>query len=109
MKVRTTKRYCDITGEEPREFETQICGCGQCETGQYYCTTEPATYLCRPNRPPYSTASPFHHVHASNVEPCDPLPAPGQEQKDQAGPCVAEPETKTVQPAHSETSKEEST
>lgn len=103
MKIRFTQQFLNLTGEAQTEYDVQVCGCGQCETGQYYCTTIPATYQRKPNN--YGTSD-FHHVHVSNVEPCDPESVPGPEPQEQAKPCVAEPAGDQPRPAPSETTEE---
>jgi hypothetical protein len=113
MKVRHTKRFLEMTGTEQVVFETRDCEFAKAQSrvtkegihDVYYCTTEPGTF-CRPADYP---GCPFAHVHASNVEPCDPEPSQGPEpQKAEAEPCVVEPaDALTSRPALSETKQED--
>jgi hypothetical protein len=116
MKIRFTDKYLALTGEENRVFETRKCEVAKTQSKRtkegimdvYLCTTEPATYLCRPENYP---GCKFHHIHASNVEPCDPEPSQGQEplpqQQVEAKPCIVDPtDASTSRSELSETKKE---
>jgi len=108
MKIQLTQSFLMMSprGTPPRVMETRECDfaeCGLCASGEYYCTTEPADYLCAPEGYPCSRLA---HVHVSNVEPCDPDPPAVLETNEAVKPCVAEPTVDETRSALSEPTKE---
>ena len=101
MKIQLTQSFLSIGSHQQQVMETRECDfveCGLCASGEYYCTTEPADYLCAPEGYPCSRLA---HVHVSNVEPCDPDPSPNPE-SETVKPCVAEPPVEEAREALSE-------